>query len=130
MAGGLFGAAGRLALLVALVVSLVVSGWNIVHATGQNPVPTLRVAPDRALLARGVEEKRIATVDHATHERPRRGDAERELRREIGRHLGAARLLVGREQRVAEAGERVVEAGRDVRRQPGRRRCRRRTSRR
>lgn len=47
------GVGGLLVLVVVLLASLVISGWNTMHATESNPLVPLRVAPDSALATRG-----------------------------------------------------------------------------
>ena len=49
----LLGLGGVLVLLLVLLASLLIAGWNTIHATESNPLAPLRVAPDAALYARG-----------------------------------------------------------------------------
>ena len=54
---------GFLLVVAAVLVSFVVSGYNLVHEAASDPVPALVVAPDPSLLARGAHLGRVLCAD-------------------------------------------------------------------
>lgn len=62
---------GLSVLVLVLVASLMISGWNTMHASETNPLPPLRVPPDSALYARGEHLALTNCVGcHATRNQP------------------------------------------------------------
>lgn len=62
---------GLVVLVLVLVASLVISGWNTMHASETNPLPPLRVPPESALEGRGEHLVLTNCVGcHADHAQP------------------------------------------------------------